>query len=118
MNQQQDKWRELQEKINETIAAWRQEHPTASLTEIEEVVDNQIAPLRTQMVQDLANEGKTADLRGLSAGQRPVCPRCGQASVANGKGKRNLKTTYGQVIQLERHQAYCPHCKVTFFPSG
>ena len=118
MNEQQEKWRELQDKINAAIAEWRQEHPEASLTEIEEVVDSQIAEVRTKMVEDLAQGGRTADLKQLAKEERPRCPKCGQPVAANGKGRRKLKTIRGQVIELERDQAYCTHCEVTFFPSG
>lgn len=118
MSEQKDKWRDLQDQINATIAAWRQEHPEATLTEIEEVVDSQLANVRTRMVEDLAQEGRTADLKRLAKEERPPCPRCGQPVAANGKGRRKLKTFRGQVLELERDQAYCTHCEVTFFPSG
>ena len=118
MNEQEDKWRELQDRINATIAEWRREHPEATLTEIEDVVDSQIATVRTQMVEDLAQGGRTADLRRLAKEDRPRCPYCRRSVAANGKGRRKLKTFHGQVIELERDQAYCTHCAVTFFPSG
>jgi hypothetical protein len=41
-----------------------------------------------------------------------------QAVAANDKGRRRLKTYQGQVIELERDQAYRSHCEVTSFPSG
>jgi uncharacterized protein with PIN domain len=117
MNERQEKWRDLQEKINAAVEAWRREHPEATLTEIEEAVDRQVGALRRQMVEDLAQQGRTAELKQLRAEERPRCPRCGQPVVANGKGRRRLKTVYDQIIELERDQAYCTHCEVTFFPS-
>lgn len=118
MSEQGDKWGELHEKISEAIKEWRRAHPEATLTEIEEAVDGRVSEMRRQMVEDLAQEGRTADLSRLTKEERPRCPRCGQPAAANGKGKRKLKTYYGQSIELERHQAYCSHCEVTFFPSG
>lgn len=117
VSEQREKWRELQEKVNAAIEEWRQENPEATLTEIEEVVDSELAEVRAKMVEDLAQEGRTADLKRLSKEERPRCPRCGQPAVANGKGRRRLKTYDGQTLELERHQAYCQHCEVTFFPS-
>ena len=117
MSEQQASWRDLQEKINAAVEAWRREHPEATLTEIEEVVDRQVGTLRRQMVEDLAQQGRTARLKEMPEEERPRCPRCGQPVVANGKGRRRLKTVYGQIIELERDQAYCTHCEVTFFPS-
>ena len=118
MEAKKDKWRELQERINETIEKWRQENPEATLTEIEEAVDRRMAEMRTQMVQDLAQAGRSARISEMSKEERPQCPRCGQAVVANGKGRRKLKTAYEKHIQLERQQAYCQSCRLTFFPSG
>ena len=118
MKEQKDKWRELQDRLNETIKKWRQEHPEATLTEIEEAVDERVAEIRTQMVQDLAQAGRSARISEMSKEERPRCPRCGQAVVANGKGTRKLKTAYEQHIKLERQQAICQSCGLTFFPSG
>lgn len=116
MNEHSERWQELQEKINATIEEWRREHPEATLTEIEEAVDKQLGEMRARMVEDLAQGGRTADLRRLPKAERPCCPRCGQPVVANGKGRRKLKTFYEQTIELERHQAYCQQCELTFFP--
>lgn len=118
MSEQLDKWQELQGRVNATIAEWRREHPEATLTEIEEAVDSRIAWVRTRMVEDLAQGGRTADLKRLTKEERPLCPKCGQPMAANGKGRRKLKSFHGQVIELERDQAYCSQCEVTFFPSG
>ncbi len=118
MSEQQDKWRDLQERINAAIEEWRREHPEATLTEIEEAVDSRLAGVRTRMVEDLAQGGRTAKLKRLSKEERPQCPRCGQPVAVNGKGRRKLKTYYGETIELERDQAYCIHCEMTFFPSG
>ena len=118
MKGQKDKWRDLQERLNEAIESWRREHPEATLTEIEEAVDVRVAKMRTQMVQDIAQAGRSAKISELSKEERPKCPRCGQPIVANGKGVRTLKTAYEQQIELERQQAYCQSCGLTFFPSG
>lgn len=118
MSEQRDKWRELQEKINAAIEEWRREHPKATLTEIKEAVDSRVAQMRIRMVEDLAQQGRTADLERLAKAERPRCPRCGQPAVANGNQRRKLKTYYGETLELERHQAYCQHCEVTFFSSG
>ena len=118
MDEQQDKWAELQQKISAAIAEWRAEHPEATLTEIEEEVDGRVSEMRTQMVQDLALEGRTTDLTSMAKEERPRCPQCGRPVQANGKEARSLITEHGQRIELKRSQAYCKHCQVTFFPSG
>lgn len=118
MDEQQDKWAELHEKIGAAIAEWREEHPEATLTEIEEVVDGRLSEVRAQMVEDLAHQGRAADLTRMAEEERPRCPQCGGPVQANGKQERGLITDHGQKIELKRSQAYCKHCQVTFFPSG
>lgn len=118
MDEEQDKWEELHKRISAAIAEWRQEHPEATLTEIEQAVDSRIAEVRTQMVQDLAQRGRTADLASMTKEERPRCPQCGEPVLSNGKNRRTLITRQEQTIELERSQAYCKHCGVSFFPSG
>ena len=52
----------------------RKRHPTATLSEIEDVVDGQMAPLRVQMVDGRrpAQEGRTAELKRLAKSERPL----------------------------------------------
>lgn len=111
-------WEGLQSQLNDVIREWRKANPTATFTEIEDEVDEKLATVKRQMVEDLVHESKTADLTNLSESERPQCPTCDEPVIANGKKKRTLKTGYEKEIELERHQAYCPTCKVTFFPSG
>lgn len=118
MAEKNDKWESLFEKIGEAIAEWRLENPEATLTEIEEAVDSRMAEIRTEMVEDLAQEGRTADLTALPEEERPRCPQCGRSVVANGKQRRRLTTEREQTIELERSKAHCPHCQVSFFPPG
>lgn len=113
-----DKWDDLHARISTAIEEWRQEHPEATLMEIEEAVDSRLATMRRQMVEDLAQAGLTANLRQMAWTARPRCPRCDGPVVVNGKKRRKLKTHYGQTIELDRHQAYCQPCELTFFPSG
>jgi hypothetical protein len=118
MSEREENWDELFAKIRQVIREWRADNPAATLTEIEDKVDNELAEVRVELVTELAQEGKTQDLRALPVGARPPCPACGGKTVANGRGSRRLVTTYEKEIALERSRAYCPHCQVSFFPPG
>jgi len=111
-------WEKLQAQINDVLREWRKENPKASLIEIENTVDANMAEVKRQIIEDLIHESGTADISGLPETERPNCPECGKSMVANGKKKRRLKTSHEKEIEIDRHQAYCPECKVTFFPSG
>lgn len=118
MNQEEEQWDELFDMVAQTVSEWRRKHPRAKLTEIEKAVDRHLAEVRVKMVEDLAHQGETADLTKVEKAERPRCPECGRAVVANGKQKRRLQTDYEKTLELKRSKAYCRHCKVSFFPSG
>jgi hypothetical protein len=117
MSGQKD-WDELYQEASKAMRRWRQEHKRATLTEIEETVDEELARIRAQMIQDLAIASDVADIRSMAKEERPKCPQCGRPATANGRQKRRLTTDHEQVVELNRSKAYCRHCKLSFFPSG
>jgi tRNA(Ile2) C34 agmatinyltransferase TiaS len=100
------------------VQRWRRKHKQATLTEIENTVDNELAKMRARIIQDLALASETADLRSMGREERPKCPQCGRPLAANGQQKRGLITDYEQEVELKRSKGYCRHCKLSFFPSG
>jgi len=114
----QKKWDELYEEASREVLRWRQQHKKATLTEIEDTVDAELARMRAQMIQDLALVSESADLRRLSREERPTCPQCGRPLAANGRQQRDVTTDHEQRIALERSKGYCRHCKLGFFPPG
>lgn len=112
------KWDELHDEASRKVVQWRKEHKKATLTEIENTVDNELAKMRARMIEDLALASETADLPAMTKEERPKCPQCGRPLVANGRGSRELVTDYEQVVALKRSKGYCQHCELSFFPSG
>ena len=112
------KWDELYEEASREVLRWRRQHKKATLTEIEDTVDAELARMRAQMIQDLALASESADLRRLSREERPTCPQCGRPLVANGRPQRDVTTDHEQGIALERSKGYCRHCQLSFFPPG
>ena len=64
MEENEAKWDDLFTKIKAAIIEWREENPTATLTEIEEQVDRNLSGVRVQMIEDVALVSGLADLRG------------------------------------------------------
>jgi DNA repair exonuclease SbcCD ATPase subunit len=114
----QDEWAATFQQASETVSQWRQKHPRATLTDIENSVDKQLARVRTAMIQDLALESELTDLKKLPPGARPKCPECGRPLSANGKQTRQLITNHEQSVKLERSKGYCRRCRISFFPPG
>lgn len=112
------KWDDLYEEASQEVLRWRRQHRKASLTEIEEAVDAELARMRAQMIQDLALASATADIPALAPEERPRCPQCGGPLVANGRQERELTTDHEQAVVLKRSKGYCRHCQLSFFPSG
>ena len=107
-NAQQEQVDELTRKMQQ----WRRANPKATLTEIEEAVEAELAQLRKQLVEEIVREER-AELP-----ENPDCPECGQQMVKNGRRQRKLKSKEGQIIQLDRQQWRCLSCGATLFPPG
>src|SRR3712207_4802813 len=101
-------WAALAEAAFAEVTAWRQQHPTATLREIETTIDERLAKLRAQMLQDTALASAAADLGAVAAAARPVCPDCGQRLQPRGQQVRHLTTAHEQPVVLTRSYATCP----------
>jgi hypothetical protein len=112
------RWADLFGEASQEVESWRRKQKKATLTEIENTVDNELARLRAKMIEDLALASEVADLRTLAREERPECPQCGRPVAANGRQKRELTTDHEQRVELKRSKAYCRHCKLSFFPPG
>ena len=109
-------WRELSEAVIQEMKGWRQAHPKATLKEIETRLDEQLAGLRAQMLQDTA---LVSQVREWSAGAEAVkCPECGTQLKGRGQQKRTLQTNGGQEVVLQREYGECPACGAGVFPPG
>lgn len=112
------RWREETEAILTGFKEWRQQHPRATLSEIEAALDSRWAVARARLVADAALASAAADLSALPPEARPRCPDCGAALEARGQEVRRLTTTHEQSLVLARHRAVCPACGAGLFPPG
>jgi len=112
MNEKEPPKEKMPKEIMDKMRQWRQANPKATLTEIEERVDAELAGIRGQLVAEMAQERAVTD-QGVAE-----CPECGQEMVKNGRRKRKLKTKEGQTIELKRQQWRCLSCGTTLFPPG
>jgi predicted RNA-binding Zn-ribbon protein involved in translation (DUF1610 family) len=93
------------------FAAWREDHPRATLDEIEGAFDGLLQRVRADVV------GEAATLSEEAQGRRP-CPECGELMVRKGKHERSLPGKDGGVLRLQRSYQSCRGCGVTLFPPG
>lgn len=100
------------------MSEWRQQHPRATLREIEEAMDERLSKLRAGMLEELVKMSKEADWSEAPKEERPVCERCGKPLVSRGKQRRQLQTSGGQQVEIERSYGTCPDCGQGLFPPG
>ncbi len=106
-----EKWQRLSEQVLEDVVHWREEHPKATMREIETEIDERLFELRARMLAD------TAEGSGESPRQEK-CPECGGRLVKKGKKKRTLLMREGWEVELEREYKVCLECGRGIFPPG
>lgn len=94
--------------VQERLVRWRAAHPRATLREIEEEVDRQMAGLRTGLVAQMAHQAQDPT--------RPDCPTCGAAMQWVGVRERTVTTAQDEALTLRGSGYRCPACGAGLFP--
>lgn len=114
----EDKWTNSFRQASDEVSQWRKKQPKATFNDIENQVDEKLARIRADMIQDLVAVSELTDFKRLPPNKRPKCPVCGKPLASNGQQKRQLVTSHEQVVELARSKGYCAHCRVSYFPPG
>lgn len=109
-------WRELSEEVIVGMREWREQHPRATMREIEAVLDERLARLRVRMLQDTALASQATDWRESEEPEN--CPECGARLKRRGQQERCLQTQGGQAVGLKREYGECSACGAGLFPPG
>ena len=111
-------WQQISEAVLQGVAQWRAEHAKATWREIDQALDEQLRRLRSQLLQDTAQQSQKCRWNELSPQQRPECPDCQQTLLSRGRHTRTLQSNGGACIPLERTYGTCPQCGSGGFPPG
>ena len=111
-------WSRVAEGVMLEIREWREQHPRANITEIEEAVDGLWSRARARILQDVALASDAKDIRSQSGDSRSLCPECGRKLERRGQKVRKLFTHHDQLIELKRSYGVCPACGTGIFPPG
>jgi hypothetical protein len=112
-------WRGLADEVGQELVAWREAHPRATLTEIEDVVLEVTERLQARLLKDLAEASATANLGRVEAGERPRCRECGGDLEPSGQAERMVQVRRQRTpLRLRRGYAVCSACGVGLFPPG
>jgi len=109
-------WRQLTEQITTGMREWRDQHPKATLREMETELDARWARVRARMLQDMAHLSDAAAWAERPRIHHPTCPECGERLHERGQQPRTLQTHGGQDLTLTRSYGVCPACGAGFFP--
>jgi hypothetical protein len=99
------------------LAEWRQQHPRATFREIEAALDERLARLRAQLLQQAAL-ASAATAWTSTQPDPPTCPQCQAPLTARGPRTRHLRTHGGRDVALTRIYGTCPRCGGGLFPPG
>lgn len=105
-------WHKLSEEVMSGMKEWRLRHPKATLSEIEDALDERLSKMRAGMLEDLALASAAANVNEGEV----QCSECGSRLESRGKKVRKIKTHHNQEIRLSRAYGVCPKCGASFFP--
>lgn len=97
------------EQLGAFMQHWREQHPRATLPEIEAELDRQMRRLRADVLAETARTTPDVVAR---------CPHCGATLTRRGKRERTLITDGDEELTLSRVYATCPACSSGLFPPG
>jgi len=109
-------WRQKAEEVIKEVDEWRDQHPKATFAQIEKALDERLAKLRAEMLQDTAQASAAADAGKAAGEDGPVCPECGRPMERRGQETRRVVTNHDQELSLKRTYALCPSCGRGLFP--
>ena len=112
-------WRQLADEVGRDLVAWREAHPRATLSEIEDAVLEVTERLQARLLQDLAEASAAAEPGGVRAADRARCPECGGELTPSGRAERTVQVArQRRPLRLRRGYAVCSACGVGRFPPG
>ncbi len=109
-------WHELGAKVLQEMEGWRREHPRATFAEIEAAVEDRLATLRAELIQqEIALRTRAeADTRS-----EPIsCEACGHPLEERGTRERVVTVRGNRPVRLRRRYVLCPACGAGFPPLG
>ena len=114
--QNDPEWQKLVGEITSGMKEWSQQHPKATMSEIELETMRRMAQLQARVMEDLLRARAAEEKAG--AAEQVACPECGSLAQYRGEREKRLQAQGGAEVVWERGYAVCPECGTGFFPPG
>jgi len=88
--------------VDQGMKGWREQHPKATLQELETALDQRLAAVRAQVLAELAQASKATSFQGRPAAERPTCPACRIPLQARGRHRRKLRLQGNVPVEVSR----------------
>src|SRR5260370_22307290 len=112
-------WRVLSDAVGHELIAWREAHPKASLSQIEDAVFEAMQRLQTRALQQVVLASAVADVAAQPVAERPSCPTCGGRLEPRGHQPRTIRPAREPAApEGERRYAVCTQGGAGLFPPG
>ena len=112
-------WRALSDAVGRELLAWREAHPRANLSQIEDAVFEAVQRLQARALQQVVLASAVADVAAQPAAERPACPTCGGRLEPRGRQRRTIRPARHRAsLQVDRSYTVCTACGAGLFPPG
>jgi RNase P subunit RPR2 len=112
-------WQATSEAVARELVAWREAHPRASLTQIEDAVFEAMQRLQARALKQVVLASAVADVAAQPAAERPTCPTCSGRLEPRGRQRRTIRPARQRApLEVDRSYAVCTECGAGLFPPG
>ena len=112
-------WQATSEAVARELVAWREAHPKASSSRIEDAVFEAVQRLQARALQQVVHASTAADVAAQPVQERPTCPACHARLEPRGRQRRTIRPARQRApLELDRSYAVCAECGAGLFPPG
>ena len=112
-------WQATSEAVARELVAWREAHPKASSSQIEDAVFEAVQRLQARALQQVVHASTAADVAAQPVEERPTCPACHARLEPRGRQRRTIRPARQRApLELDRSYAVCAECGAGLFPPG
>ena len=112
-------WQATSEAVARELVAWREAHPKASLSQIEDAVFEAVQRLPARALQQVVHASTAADVAAQPVQERPTCPACHARLEPRGRQRRTIRPARQRTpLEINRSYAVCAECGAGLFPPG